>query len=150
MISLCFACVLGAPCVRVSSVMGMWPYIIKYKNINAFVDVILSYLTWFFVAGEWLVEGDVPEPVVMFLQLIRYARFGYKERADKTPRTVEDEEQRRKRELEEEGSKNRTALSKKSRDSGLDIRMVLASVGVGSVLVSLSAVIALLLFKLKK
>jgi len=28
-----------------------------------------------FGAGEWIVEGDVPEPVVMFLQLMRTSRL---------------------------------------------------------------------------
>ena len=27
--------------------------------------------------GEWIVEGDVPEPVVMFIQIIRYSRYGF-------------------------------------------------------------------------
>jgi hypothetical protein len=28
--------------------------------------------------GEWAVEGEVPEPVIMFLQMIRYSRLGYR------------------------------------------------------------------------
>merc|ERR1711862_492965 len=28
-----------------------------------------------FGAGEWIVEGDIPEPVVMFLQMIRTCRL---------------------------------------------------------------------------
>jgi len=26
--------------------------------------------------NEWVIDGDIPEPVVIFLQMIRYARFG--------------------------------------------------------------------------
>jgi len=32
--------------------------------------------------GEWIIEGSVPEPIAMFLQLIRYSRLGYDEKPD--------------------------------------------------------------------
>ncbi|EFA76072.1 hypothetical protein PPL_10651 [Heterostelium album PN500] len=43
---------------------------LKYKFFDSCLNQFLKG------AGEWIVEGEVPEPVVFFLSLLRYSRLG--------------------------------------------------------------------------
>ena len=55
-----------------------WDFFLREYTNNVDKNVVWKWTRHFlaskFGSGEWIVEGSVPEPVVMFLQIIRYFR----------------------------------------------------------------------------